>query len=122
MSNAARFYSSLIQLYPESFRREFGAQMLQTFYDWHEDIALVHGRVGLSSWISLISDEVRNIVGERFATLSMDDQQKPIGLLLALATLFVLLTVSVTPRASRDNSAMTNATQPATLDSRALVR
>jgi hypothetical protein len=121
-SNAARFYSSLLRLYPETFRRAFGAQMLQTFDDWHDDVALANGRVGFSSWLALITDEVRNIAGQRMAAFDMNDRQKSLGLLVALATLFGLLTVSVAPRGARTPSGLTNGTQPATIESRIFAR
>src|SRR5690606_25439935 len=92
MTGAARFYGSLLRLYPRSYRQAFGAEMLQTFVDWHDDVAGADGRVGIRSWLPMVADEARNIVGQRVESLAASGLSGAHGAMLALAVLLVLVT------------------------------
>ena len=60
---ATRLYRALIYLYPADFRREFGDQMAQCFYDLSRT-ALNHNRVAL--WAHLLTDLAFSLTREHF--------------------------------------------------------
>jgi hypothetical protein len=103
MKDAARFYKSLIRLYPQSYRQAFGAQMQQTFIDWHDDAGRANGRVGIQFWLSMITDEIRNIVNQRLASLKERDSLKISGPKLALSVLLLFLLLA-SARAERNEA------------------
>ena len=100
MSGAARLYRFLLRLYPRSYREDFGAEMLQTFLDWHEDVTRAYGRVGIGRWLAMIADELANIATQRLTSLAGGDPLKfsrPTLLKLAvcLPVFFFLVTAAV---------------------------
>ena len=107
---ATRGYRLLLRLYPKSHRQKFGAQMLRTFMDAHQDTA-DEGQAGLTFWLGVIGDEIGSIThehltmtpipqifpiiillgGAEFATVSvLDPKHIPIPALAALAFLPIL--------------------------------
>ncbi|MGI8550531.1 MAG: hypothetical protein ACR2PL_07005 [Dehalococcoidia bacterium] len=66
---AARFYALLLRMYPEDHRRAFGAQMLRTFKDQHQELSGHRGKTGLIFWLALVSDEAKNIAKERLVVV-----------------------------------------------------
>lgn len=99
MSNKIRWYRALMRLYPRSYRRDFESQMLQTFVDWHDDVVASTGRTGVRFWMSVVADELRNVIGQHRAAgvpVSMTGAPERIVAFSALlAALFVLLTMSI---------------------------
>ena len=67
MITAQRVYHLLLKFYPPRYRKEFGAQMMQTFMDHYSDLKNTEGRAGMSFWFLTIADEVRNIARQRLA-------------------------------------------------------
>ena len=61
MKNAQQIYNALLYLYPRSYRKAFGAQMMQTFRDQYQDVEKSEGRVCTRFWLSAIADEIKNI-------------------------------------------------------------
>ena len=73
MKTAIRIYNFLLRLYPPGYRKEFGAQMMQTFMDHYEDIEKAGGRTGMYFWSLTVTDEVRNIARQRAAFLTEEN-------------------------------------------------
>ena len=69
MKHANQIYKVLLKLYPQSYREAFGTQMMQTFIDHYADVEKSEGRVSLSFWLSVITDEVRNIPAQHLTPL-----------------------------------------------------
>lgn len=65
-----RLYQLLLQLYPRSFRRAYGAEMLQLFTDCCLDAIAARGAVGLLDlWLITLGDLARSLVREHRAAL-----------------------------------------------------
>lgn len=67
MKTAIRTYNLLLKFYPRQFRKEFGAQMIQTFRDHYNDLEKSGGHMGMFFWFMATKDEVRNIFRQRLA-------------------------------------------------------
>jgi tetratricopeptide (TPR) repeat protein len=67
LARARRWYALVLRLYPAAHRRNFEAEMRQTFADHYRDVAAQDGRVGPAFWLAVLTDEARSIVRERRA-------------------------------------------------------
>ena len=54
--NPERVYAALVSLYPKSFRRRFGAEMIEAFSDLHRDTHLS----GCRFWVFVFADSCRS--------------------------------------------------------------
>jgi uncharacterized BrkB/YihY/UPF0761 family membrane protein len=66
MKNPTRIYNLLLWFYPSSYRKAFGAQMMQTFIDHYDDVQKSEGHASAQFWFSIITDELQNI-GRQYA-------------------------------------------------------
>ncbi|MGA8923880.1 MAG: hypothetical protein WB682_12110 [Candidatus Dormiibacterota bacterium] len=64
---AARFYASLVALYPKAHRDQFGTQMQHAFEDSYRHSAEGERRAGVGFWLAVLWDEGCSIVRERAA-------------------------------------------------------
>ncbi|MCW5716034.1 MAG: hypothetical protein KIT43_16090 [Bauldia sp.] len=69
-SAATRLYRLILSLYPTAFRRQFGAEMMQTFNDHRDDIEANGGRTDAKFWLATVADEGANIVRQHGAALA----------------------------------------------------
>jgi hypothetical protein len=69
MKNAKNLYAILLRLYPFQYRKEFEAQMIQTFVDRYADMKASSNIVRLLFWLSFAVDELKNILEQRSSFL-----------------------------------------------------
>lgn len=58
MPSPRETYRLLLFLYPGSFRKAFGDEMLQTFCDFHDDTVRAGGRADAGFWGALLGDTI----------------------------------------------------------------
>ena len=91
MKKEQHFYRLLLALYPRSYQRQFGPQMLQTFIDSLSDCERSDGRMIMYFWIFTFADEFKNIARQHFTPLENHDTFLRItGAKLAVAVVLLL--------------------------------
>ncbi len=76
-------YRRLLAAYPADFRREYGDEMQQAFYDACRQALQSRGAAGLAGfWIHIMSDLAASVCKERFTTM---DKKSTFFCLLAFA-------------------------------------
>ena len=73
MRNPRGVYKALLKLYPTGYRSAFGDEMLQTFIDHYRDVEEAEGGVVISFWLSVVTDEMRNIAAQHRKSLMEAD-------------------------------------------------
>ena len=93
MKDAKRIYNTLLKLYPHRYRKEFGAQMMQTFIDNYTDVEKSEGYVSMFFWLSTVTDEIKNILEQQRTSLRDKNTtlNVTVPMLIVLAALFLPL-------------------------------
>ncbi|MCX6049666.1 MAG: hypothetical protein NT075_31590 [Chloroflexi bacterium] len=93
MKNAQLIYNGLLKFYPHNYRKEFGAQMMQTFIDHYQDVEKSEGRVSINFWRLAITDEVKNITKQQITFLIEENnfQKVSVSTMVVSALLFMPL-------------------------------
>lgn len=91
MKTAIRIYGLLLWFYPRRFRKQFSAEMMQTFRDHCNDLQDMGGPMNVSFWFLTITDEARNIARQRLAFLTEENHFLRLSAgKLALGAVFLL--------------------------------
>jgi len=66
---AEQVYALLLHLYPRAHRQEFGPLMLQSFKDHFSDTQATQGKVGITFWLEVLTDEAISVLREQVSSL-----------------------------------------------------
>ncbi len=91
-----KFYSSLLYFYPESYRKNYGREMLRVFSQMYQE-ETQQGRAGMLFWSRIISDVAISGVGEHFDDLGKKGPRNYLGKTLRINDLNIIGAVLLLP-------------------------
>lgn len=75
-TKAAAFYKNLLFLYPSTYRKQFGEQMLLVFHDMYQDELSVKGNVQFGFWLSIILDVTKSSITQHISAMKQQGWRK----------------------------------------------
>jgi len=96
VKRAIQCYNALLALYPPAFRKQFAAEMRQTFLDQYTDLQTSGGAVGIRFWLATMLDELQNIIQQYTAFLTNGNLFWRISIGKAAVCAFLFLPLYIT--------------------------